>query len=77
MSCAVANAVLQVIEDQDLLHHAQEVGEHLLARCRQLQDRHPLVGDVRGVGLFIGIELVSDRRARTPATAEAQHVLSR
>lgn len=77
MSCAVANAVLQVIEDKGLLAHAKEVGDHLLDRCRELQQRHPLVGDVRGVGLFVGIELVSDRRARTPATAEAQHVLSR
>lgn len=77
VSCAVANAVLKVIEDQGLLRHAQEVGEHLLERCRQLQQRHTLIGDVRGVGLFIGIELVTDRQARTPATAEAQHVLSR
>lgn len=77
VSCAVANAVLQVIEDQGLLEHARQVGEHLLSRCAVLQQRHQLVGDVRGVGLFVGIELVTDRRTRAPATAEAQHVLSR
>lgn len=77
VSCAVANAVMQVIEDQGLAAHAKEVGEHLLERCRELQQRHALIGDVRGVGLFVGIELVTDRAARTPATAEAQHVLSR
>lgn len=77
VSCAVANAVMQVIEDQGMLGHAKDVGDHLLERCRALQQRHPLIGDVRGVGLFVGIELVTDRAARTPATAEAQHVLSR
>ncbi|KAK3908820.1 Alanine--glyoxylate aminotransferase 2-like, partial [Frankliniella fusca] len=77
VSCAVANAVLQVIEDQKLLQHAQDVGDYLLARCRELQGRHSLIGDVRGVGLFVGIELVVDRTTREPATAEAQHVLSR
>ncbi|XP_026285945.1 5-phosphohydroxy-L-lysine phospho-lyase isoform X3 [Frankliniella occidentalis] len=77
VSCAVANAVLQVIEDQNLLQHAKEVGDYLLARCRELQARHSLIGDVRGVGLFVGIELVTDRVTKQPATAEAQHVLSR
>lgn len=77
VSCAVANAVIDVVERQKLREHATRVGNHLLNSLRQLALKHSIIGDVRGVGLFLGIELVKDRDARTPATAEAQHVLSR
>ncbi|XP_044011730.1 5-phosphohydroxy-L-lysine phospho-lyase [Aphidius gifuensis] len=77
VSCAIANAVMDVIERQGLQHHAAQVGHHLLSELHKLTKRRKIIGDVRGIGLFIGIELVRDRKNRTPATAEATHVVSR
>ncbi|KAL4716599.1 hypothetical protein ACJJTC_008234 [Scirpophaga incertulas] len=77
VSCAIANAVLDVIEEERLMDRAMRVGSHLLSRCEGLKHRHRLVGDVRGRGLFVGVELVTDREARTPATAEAKHIINR
>nr|CAD7423381.1 unnamed protein product [Timema monikensis] len=77
VSCAVASAVMDVIEHEKLRENAVRVGNHLLNSARQLAAKHPLIGDVRGVGLFVGIELVKCRETRTPATAHAQHVITR
>lgn len=77
MSCAIANAVMEVIERENLQEHALKVGNHLMIELRKLAKRRKIIGDVRGVGLFAGIELVRDRIERTPATAEAKHVVSR
>nr|CAD7442991.1 unnamed protein product [Timema bartmani] len=77
VSCAVASAVMDVIEHDKLRENAVRVGNHLLNSARQLAAKHPLIGDVRGVGLFVGIELVKCRETRTPATAHAQHVITR
>ncbi|XP_030027800.1 alanine--glyoxylate aminotransferase 2-like [Manduca sexta] len=77
VSCAIANAVLDVIEEENLMERALRVGNHLLNRCEGLMHKHRLVGDVRGRGLFVGVELVTDRELRTPATAEAKHVVNR
>jgi 4-aminobutyrate aminotransferase-like enzyme len=77
VSCAVGLEVLDVVRDEQLQAHAREVGDHLLARLRSLPDRSALVGDVRGSGLFIGVELVRDRETLEPAAAEASHVVNR
>lgn len=77
MSCAVANAVMEVIERENLQERAMMVGNHLLIELQKLAYRRKIVGDVRGVGLFVGVELVRDRDTRIPATAEAKHVVSR
>jgi len=77
VSCAVGLAVLDVVRDEQLQAHAREVGDHLLARLRSLPDRRALVGDVRGSGLFIGVELVRDRTTLEPAAAEASDVVNR
>ncbi|VVC95739.1 unnamed protein product [Leptidea sinapis] len=77
VSCAIANAVLDVIEEERLMERANRVGNHLLSRCEGLKHKHRLIGDVRGRGLFVGVELVTDRETRTPATVEAKHVVNR
>jgi 4-aminobutyrate aminotransferase-like enzyme len=77
VSCAVGLAVLDVVRDERLQAHARAVGDHLLGRLRSLPERSALVGDVRGSGLFIGVELVRDRGTREPAGAEASDVVNR
>jgi 4-aminobutyrate aminotransferase-like enzyme/murein DD-endopeptidase MepM/ murein hydrolase activator NlpD len=77
VACAVGMAVLDVIEEERLQENALTVGNHLLQRLRVLQSAHTLIGDVRGRGLYIGVELVLDREARMPAGAAASYVADR
>jgi len=77
VSCAIGLAVLEVVAGERLQDHARAVGERLLAGLRDIASRHELVGDVRGSGLFLGAELVRDRRTLAPATAEASFVVNR
>jgi 4-aminobutyrate aminotransferase-like enzyme len=77
VACAVGLAVLDVVQEEHLQEHAREAGDALLDALRALAARHPLVGDVRGSGLFLGVELVKDRDTREPATAEASAVVNR
>ena len=77
VSCAVGLAVLDVVQEERLQEHAREVGAALLDALRPLAARHPLVGDVRGSGLFLGVELVKDRGTLEPATAEASDIVNR
>nr|XP_057919702.1 5-phosphohydroxy-L-lysine phospho-lyase [Doryrhamphus excisus] len=77
VSCAIGLAVLEVIEKEDLTGNATRVGAHLKDLFTKLQSRHQIIGDVRGKGLFIGVELVQDRQTRKPATKAAAHVVKR
>jgi 4-aminobutyrate aminotransferase-like enzyme len=77
VSCAVGLAVLDVLRDERLQEHALHVGDHLLHELRPLIERYPLVGDVRGSGLFLGVELVRDRETLEPAAAEATTIVNR
>jgi 4-aminobutyrate aminotransferase-like enzyme len=77
VSCAAGLAVLDVLRDEGLTDHARRVGATMLAAMRPWMERHPLVGDVRGSGLFLGVELVRDRERRLPAAAEASYVANR
>ncbi len=77
VSCAVGLAVLDVIEREDLRENARRVGAHLLEGLRGLMDRHACIGDVRGRGLFLGVELVRDRDAREPAPLLAAKTVNR
>ncbi len=77
VSCVVGNAVLDVMEREQLQAHAAWVGTHLLTGLRELAPRHEIVGDVRGEGLFLGIELVRDRDTLEPAGDEASYVSNR
>ena len=77
VSCAIGLAVLDVIRDEHLQGRARDVGTHLIDGLRALMPDHALVGDVRGLGLFVGIELVRDRDTREPAGTEAGFVANR
>jgi 4-aminobutyrate aminotransferase-like enzyme/Ser/Thr protein kinase RdoA (MazF antagonist) len=77
VACAAGLAVLDVLRDENLQHNALEVGMRWLAQLRELQETHALIGDVRGSGLFLGIDLVNDRSTRAPATEQAAYVLNR
>jgi hypothetical protein len=76
-ACAAGLATLRATRDEEFQKHALDVGKHLLRELRALQDRHDLIGDVRGSGLFIGVELVQDRATRTSAPQEAASVVNR
>jgi alanine-glyoxylate transaminase / (R)-3-amino-2-methylpropionate-pyruvate transaminase len=75
VSMAAGLAVLDVIEEEGLQENARRVGSHFLGGLRRLQERHRLIGDVRGMGLMLGVELVSDRTTGEPATAATLEVL--
>jgi 4-aminobutyrate aminotransferase len=75
VACAAALATIQQIEDHDLAGSAHRLGQHALARMAQMKERHALVGDVRGLGLLLGIELVKDRRTKERALDEAEAVM--
>lgn len=77
VSCAVANAVMQVIDEEKLQENCLVVGKYLVERSSDLMKDFEIIGDVRGMGLFFGIELVKDRKLRVPATDEANFVVSR
>jgi 4-aminobutyrate aminotransferase-like enzyme len=77
VSCAAGLAVLDVLEDERLQERALRVGQHLMTGLRRLQEKHALIGDVRGSGLFLGVELVRDRTTLEPATEEASYVVNR
>jgi 4-aminobutyrate aminotransferase/(S)-3-amino-2-methylpropionate transaminase len=74
VSCAAAIANIEVLHDEHLVEHSAELGAWALGELRKLQEQQPLIGDVRGQGLMIGIELVRDRSTREPAPAEAAQI---
>ena len=77
VSCAIGLAVLDVIQSEGLQAHALETGNHLLAGLQGLMGKYQLVGDVRGLGLFVGIELVLERETREPAPNHAAYIANR
>jgi 4-aminobutyrate aminotransferase len=70
MACAAALATLDVIRKMHLPEHAERVGQGIMKRLREMQDDHEIIGDVRGKGLMIGVELVKDRKTKEPAKLE-------
>jgi 4-aminobutyrate aminotransferase/(S)-3-amino-2-methylpropionate transaminase len=77
VACRAALAVLDEIERLQLLRRAEALGRHIRARLEGLAERHPCVGEVRGLGAMLAIELVEDRESRAPAAARTAAVLRR
>ena len=75
VACAAGLAAINYIEYNGLLNHARDLGDHALARLRAMMENHKLIGDVRGLGLLLGIELVKDRGTRERAVEEAEAVM--
>jgi len=77
LSCLIGREVLQIVDDEGLAQNAARVGDRLLDGYRVLMSRHDCVGDVRGLGLFTGIEMVADRAAKTPSPFAARYCANR
>jgi len=75
VSAAAGKAVLGIVERDGLLANVKATGDYLRAGLEKLAARHALIGEIRGKGLFLGIELVTDREAKTPAAAETARIL--
>ncbi len=76
VSCAAGLAVLDVIENENLQQNALDVGQHLIDGLHDLSTRHGCIGDIRGSGLFLAIDLVNDRESREPGTELASRVVN-
>ncbi len=77
VACAAGLAVLDVLKEEKLQEHALRVGTHFIEGLKSLQARYALIGDVRGSGLFLGIDLVLDRETREAAPLQASYVVNR
>ena len=75
VSASAGLTVLKTIQEENLPDHAAEIGHKLLSELKSMADRHPLIGDIRGRGLAIGIELVQNKKTKTPATLETAKVV--
>jgi len=76
VAAAAGLAVLDVIRDEGLMENARVVGAYLMDGLRQIGNRHVQIGDVRGSGLFVGLELVRDREFREPAPEIASRMIN-
>jgi len=72
VSCAVALAVLKYISSNNLVERCRESGEYLLKLLKELQDEHTIIGDIRGLGLMIGLEFVKDKKTKQPYPPEVR-----
>ncbi len=77
LSCAIGITVLDALRDEALQENAARVGAHLKARLQALQDKHPIIGTVHGVGLYLGVEMVRDRGTLEPAVEETAAICDR
>jgi taurine--2-oxoglutarate transaminase len=66
LACATAIRVIQVYQEDGLIENSERLGAYLLERALELKEKHPCIGDVRGLGLFVGLELVKNRKTREP-----------
>ncbi len=77
VSCRAALAVIEIIEEENLLENAAKLGDYIVKRFNELKEDHPIIGDVRGKGLMIGIEFIKDVKTKEPAKKEATEIMMR
>ena len=77
LSCAIGLTVLDVLDEEALQQNASRVGAHLKAGLQGLQQRHPIIGTVHGIGLYLGVEMVRDAQTLEPATEETAAICDR
>jgi len=77
LSCAIGITVLDALRDEGLQQNAARVGAHLKTRLQALQDNHPIIGTVHGIGLYLGVEMVRDRDTLEPAVEETAAICDR
>ncbi|MDT5246302.1 MAG: hypothetical protein QOD36_3678 [Mycobacterium sp.] len=77
LSCAIGMTVLDVLRDEGLQENAARVGAHLKARLQALQGKHPIIGTVHGIGLYLGVEMVRDLETLEPAAEETSAICDR
>ena len=68
MCCATALALIPIYDEDNLIENSELMGRYLLDKAMELKDKHPCVGDVRGLGLFVGLELVKNKKTKEPLT---------
>ena len=76
VSCAIGKSILEVIENEALMENALDVGSYLIKSLREMMSRHEVIGDVRGAGLFIGVEMVTDRDSNNASESIATEVVN-
>jgi len=77
VSCAVGREVLKIIQEEGLQEEAMKIGDYLLPQFGRLKQKYDIIGDVRGLGLFLGIELVKDRSTLEPAKEEGSLIINK
>lgn len=77
VSCAIGRTVLKIVNQKNMQLHAKDVGQYLIQGMKELENKFPIIGDVRGHGLFLGMELVRDSESLVPADSEASYLVNR
>ncbi|MGB0158524.1 MAG: aminotransferase class III-fold pyridoxal phosphate-dependent enzyme, partial [Thalassovita mediterranea] len=77
LSCRIGKEVLDIVDDEGLQANAKAMGDRLMSGLKALEAKYEVVGDVRGMGLFVGVELITDAATRTEGTAIASYVKNR
>jgi 4-aminobutyrate aminotransferase len=77
LSCVSAGAVIDVIKEERLLENATKQGAHIMKRLTELKDKCEIVGDVRGKGLMVGMEIVENKESKKPAPQKAMEIMTR
>jgi 4-aminobutyrate aminotransferase len=77
LSCVAASAVIDIVKEEKLLENATKQGAHILKRLEELKEKCEIVGDVRGKGLMIGMEIVENKESKKPAPKRSSEIMTR